>query len=138
VLNSPMRVVIVDDHHLVVESFAALLDLDDGVEVVGTAFTAEDGARLVEELRPDVAVFDVDFPGRDSFDVVPQLIKSIPSLRVVFLTAHLSDVFVSQAIRMGACGYLLKDEPALVVRDALKRVHRGEFAFSTAVRDRLV
>ncbi|MHC4878066.1 MAG: response regulator transcription factor [Planctomycetota bacterium] len=136
--GSRVRVSLVDDHQLIVESFSALLQLDDRIEIVGTAFTAEEGGRLVEELRPDVAVFDVDFPGRDSFDVVPQLVSGCPQTRFIFLTAHVSDVFVSQAVRLGARGYLLKEEPALVVRDSILRVANGEYAFSSAVRDRLI
>ena len=136
--GSRVKVLLVDDHQMIVESFSALLQLDERFEVVGSAFSAEEGAELVEKLRPDVAVFDVDFPGRDSFDVVPHLAKNSPTTNVLFLTGHLSDIFVSQAIRIGARGYLLKEEPATVVRDSIFRVARGEFAFSDPVRERLV
>ena len=136
--GSRVRVVLVDDHQMIVESFAALLQLDDRFDVVGTATSAEAGADLVLQLRPDVALFDVDFPGRDSFDVLPQVARRCPATRIVFLTGHLSDIFVSQAIRLKARGYVLKDEPATYVRDAIFRVARGEFVFSEAVRDRLV
>jgi DNA-binding NarL/FixJ family response regulator len=136
--GSRVRVLLVDDHQMIVESFSALLQLDERFEVVGTAISAETGAELVQKLRPDVALFDVDFPGRDSFDVVPQFARRVPSTRVVFLTGHLSDIFVSQAIRMGARGYLLKDESAGTIRDAILRVARGDFAFSNAVLDRLI
>ncbi|NQV25354.1 MAG: response regulator transcription factor [Rhodopirellula sp.] len=134
---SPVRVVIVDDHQIVVESLAALLDLDSDFSVAGTALTADEGVEVVLRTRPDVALFDVDFPGRDSFDVIPQMMKRVPSTRIAFLTAHLSDVFVSQAIRMDVHGYLLKDEPSAEVRAAIKRLHAGEYVFSGAVRDRL-
>ena len=134
---SPIRVVIVDDHRVVVESLAALLDLAPDFSVAGTATTADEGAEVVLRTRPDVALFDVDFPGRDSFDIVPQLMKQAPSTKMTFLTAHLSDVFVSQAVRMGAHGYVLKDEPSAEVCSAIKRLHAGEYVFSDAVRDRL-
>jgi DNA-binding NarL/FixJ family response regulator len=134
---SPIRVVIVDDHRVVVESLAALLDLTADFSVAGMATTADDGAELVLRERPDVALFDVDFPGRDSFDVLPQLMKRVPSTRMAFLTAHLSDVFVSQAVRMGVHGYVLKDESSAKFCSAIKRLHAGEYVFSDAVRDRL-
>jgi DNA-binding NarL/FixJ family response regulator len=134
---SPIRVVIVDDHQILVESLAALLDLDSDFSVVGTAITADKGVEVVLQMQPDVALFDVDFPGRDSFDVVPQLMRQAPSTRMAFLTAHLSDVFVSQAIRMNAHGYILKDETSAEVCSAIKRLHAGEYVFSDAVRDRL-
>ena len=134
----PIRVVIVDDHRVIVESLSALLDLTPDFSVVGTAITADEGAEVVLQTRPDVALFDVDFPGRDSFDIVPQLMKQAPSTRMAFLTAHLSDVFVSQAVRMDARGYILKDEPSAEVCAAIKRLHAGEYVFSDAVRDRLM
>ena len=135
--HPPIRVVVVDDHRVVVESLSALLDLLPDFTVVGTATTVDEGAEIVLRTRPDVALFDVDFPGRDSFDVVPQLMKRAPSTRMAFLTAHLSDVFVSQAVRMDVGGYLLKDEQSAEVCAAIKRLHAGEYVFSDAVRDRL-
>lgn len=134
----PTRVLLVDDHRVVVESFSMLLKLGTECEVVGTANTAEEGVELARSMQPDVAIFDVDFPGRDSFDVVPDLLRSHKDMNVIFLTAHLSDVFIHQAVTMGARGYLLKGEPATVVIDAIKRVHNGGHAFSEPVRDRLI
>lgn len=132
-----IRVVIVDDHRVIVESLAALLDLTPEFSVVGTAISVDDGVEVVRRTMPDVALFDVDFPGRDSFDIVPELMKQAPSTKVAFLTAHLSDVFVSQAVQMNAHGYILKGEPSLEVCDAIRRLHAGEYVFSAEVRDRL-
>lgn len=136
--NPGIRVVFVDDHRVILDSFSAILALDDEIELVGAEVTAEQGADAVLRERPDVALFDVDFPGRDSFDLVPELTRQLPETKFLFLTGHLSDVFVSQAIRMNARGYLLKDEPAKVVVDSIKRVSRGNYAFSAAVQNRLV
>lgn len=136
--QAPIRVVIVDDHRIIVESLAALLDIRPDLAIAGTATTVEEGAQVVLQTCPDVALFDVDFPGHDSFDIMPELMRKSPSTRMAFLTAHLSDVFVSQAIRMNAHGYLLKDEPATEVCAAIKRLHQGEYVFSDAVRDRLM
>ena len=137
-MESPIRVVIADDHRVVVESLSALLDLDDEFKVVCTATALEDAVECVSQTRPDVAVFDIDFQGQDAFDVVPRLIQQVPETKVVFLTAHLSDAFISQAIRMQARGYLLKDEPAAEVRNALRKLHAGEYVFSPSVQERLV
>jgi DNA-binding NarL/FixJ family response regulator len=133
-----IRVALIDDHSFLLEAFSALLELDPRFEVVGTATTAEAGVALVQEERPDIAVFDVDFEGLDSFDVVPELEETPPDTKVIFLTAHYSDVFLHQALTMNARGYLLKSESALAVRDSIVNVHRGEYAFSSQVADRLV
>ncbi len=136
--TNPIRVVLVDDHQIMLEAMQALLAVSPELQVVGTATTANAGAQLVAELRPDVAVFDVDFPGVDSFDVVPRVRQQTPSTKILFLTAHLSDVFLNQALRLEASGYILKDEPVARVTDAIIRVHAGNFAFSAKVQERLV
>lgn len=136
--TSVIRVALVDDHVFLLESFSALLELDSRFSVVGTATTAQAGIELVCRERPDVVVFDVDFDGLDSFDVVPQLEENGIKSKVIFLTAHFSDVFLHQALTNNARGYLLKNESALFVRDAIVRVHRGEFVFSRQVADRVV
>jgi len=135
---SPVRVVLVDDHLSVVESFALLLQLDSDFTVSGVATSAEEGERLVLETSPDIAVFDVDFPGRDSFDLIPGLMAERPQTRIVILTAHLTDAFLSQALRMKVSGYILKSEPATSVRSALKMIHRGQTYFSSKAQDCLI
>ncbi len=136
-MTNPVRILLVDDHPLVLEGLAAIASLDPDIQVVGKTISATEGARLAKELKPDVVVFDVDFPGVDAFDIVPRLIKECPNSRFLFLTAHLSDVFVHQAVQMAAAGYLLKDEPGQAVLTAIKRAHRGEQAFSPSVQERL-
>lgn len=136
--TTPIRIVLVDDHSVVLDSFRAILDLDPSFEVIGTATTAEEGRNLVLETRPDVAVFDLEFPGLHAFDVLPQICERQPPTKIVILTAHLTDALIHQAIRLNASGYLLKHESAEFVRDALKNVSRGRQAFSAAVKDRIV
>lgn len=136
-MTFPIRVLLVDDHQIVLEGLEAVASMDPEIEVVGKAITAKEGAELVKVLHPDVALFDVDFPGVDSFDLVPKLLRDCPRSRIVFLTAHLSDVFVHQAVQMAAHGYLLKEESARSVFGAVKRVCHGEHAFSTLVAERL-
>lgn len=136
--NTSIRVVLVDDHCVVLDSFRSVLELDASFKVVGTATTAEAGRDLIQEARPDVALFDLEFPGLHAFDVLSQLREQHCTTKIVILTAHLSDAFVHQAIQLGASGYLLKNESADLVREALKQVARGRQIFSAAVRDRIV
>jgi len=134
----PIRIALVDDHRIVLDSFRSILDLDPAFEVVGTATTAEAGRDLVLQSRPDVALFDLQFSGLHAFDVLPQIHARHCRTKVVILTAHLTDAFVHQAILLDAAGYLLKQESAEFVRDALKQVARGRQVFSSAVKDRIV
>lgn len=136
-MDLSIRVLLVDDHQVVLEGLAAIVSLDPDIQVIGKTTSATEGASLAKELQPDVAIFDVDFPGVDAFDIVPRLIRDCPRSRFIFLTAHLSDVFVHQAVQMEAAGYLLKEESARAVLSAIKRVHCGEHVFSPAVMERL-
>jgi DNA-binding NarL/FixJ family response regulator len=138
VSTAPIRIVLADDHRVVLESFRAILDLDPSFEVVGTATTAEAGRDLVLETRPDVAVFDLGFPGLHAFDVLPQIRERQCLTKIVILTAHLTDAFIHQAIRLDASGFLLKYESAEFVRDALRKMACGGQVFSSAVQDRIV
>lgn len=134
----PIRIALVDDHQIVLDSFRSILELDPTIEVVGTATTAESGRDLVLQSRPDVALFDLQFSGLHAFDVLPQINERRCQTKIVILTAHLTDAFVHQAILLDAAGYLLKHESADFVRDALKQVARGRQVFSSAVKDRIV
>lgn len=132
-----IRVVLVDDHEMVLDSLAARIGLDPDIEVVGTATTAQEGARITADLRPDVTLFDIDFPGVDSFDVIPALREAGCKTKIVFLTAHLSDLFVHQAMALKAVGYILKGDPVRAVTEGIKQVHLGGFAFSPSVQAKL-
>ena len=134
----PVRIALIDDHEFVLESFRLLLDLDPSFEVVGTATTAAEGRDLVLQARPDVAMFDLDFPGLNSFDVIPQLRDQRCASQIVLLTAHISDIFVHQAMQLGVAGYLLKNESAEFVRDAFRQIASGRHVFSTAVKSRIL
>jgi DNA-binding NarL/FixJ family response regulator len=136
-VNTPIRLVLVDDHQMLLEALTLRLGSDPELEIVGTASNGDDGLRLVRELRPDLVTLDVDLPGRGSFDVAAEISARQKETRIIFLTSYLSDVFISQALRVRTHGYLLKGEGAGVLVDGIKRVHRGEICFSEEVVQRL-
>ncbi|MBW3539733.1 MAG: response regulator transcription factor [Planctomycetes bacterium] len=133
----PIRTVLVDDQRLVVELLAARLHADPEIDVVGTAGDAETAVTLALAARPQVLVIDVELPGRGAFDLCAELRRDHPEIRILFLTGYLSDVLIEQALRIGAGGYLLKEEPFDQVVAAIKRVAAGGAAFSKEVEARL-
>lgn len=137
-LPAPIRVILVDNHKMVLDALHALLSVQPEFEITGTATTAEEGAKLMLSAQPDVAIFDIDFSGLASFDILPDLVERGLKTRFIFLTAHLSDVFLHQALAMSASGYILKDEPHTAIVAAIKQVHAGGVAFSAQVQKRLV
>ncbi|MCA9090909.1 MAG: response regulator transcription factor [Planctomycetaceae bacterium] len=133
----PVQVLLVDDHYMLLEALTARLEMEPDFEVVGTACDSERGFFQALELRPDILVLDIELPGRGSFTIAEELRARLPAMKIVFLTGFLSDVFVDQALRVGASGYLMKGESTAEFVAALRSVMKGETCFSAAVSDRL-
>jgi len=131
------RVLIVDDHPLTREALGGLLR-SNGFDVVGQA---ADGAEAIEqagELQPDLVVLDLTMPGMDGLTALPLLREASPETSVVVLTASEDDANLLGAIRLGAAGYLLKNEPPERIVEFLRGVAQGEAALSGAVARRLL
>lgn len=135
--HPPIRVALLDDHKLLLDTLAATIRKDPGMEVVCTATTAEEGLRRIFETAPDVAILDVDLPGGGSFNVAQEVRLKLKKTRVMFLTGFLSDVLLEQALRLKSFGYLVKDEPVEVVLEAVRQVARGKHCFSRQVQERI-
>jgi len=114
---SPVRVLCVDDHELLVEGLKVRFAMDGGLQVVGHLSSAE---RLVEEvgrLRPEVVILDIEMPGPDAFESADRLRRKYPDVRVIVLSAHVRDAFISASFRVGIWGYFAKsDELADIIR----------------------
>jgi len=118
------RVLLADDHTIVAEGLASLLELD--YELVGRVQNGRDLLRAADELSPDVIVTDISMPLLNGIEALRQLKKSNPDVRVVFLTVHADVSYVTEAFRAGASGYVLKQSAAEELRSAIRAVHAGE------------
>jgi DNA-binding NarL/FixJ family response regulator len=135
--SAPIRVLIVDDHALVAEGTRQLLDAEVDLEVVGEARTGEEGLRLIERLRPDVALLDVNLPGISGLEVARQAGTSVPTVALLIVSAYDDYAYVSQALDLGVGGYLLKTATATELVDAVRAVAHGVFVLDKAVSLRL-
>lgn len=133
-----IRVVLVDDHLMLVDSLVTRFQRDAEIEVVGTATNADDGLALILETEPDVVILDVELPGRGSFDIGEEISSRLKNTKMIFLTGYLSDIFIELALRVNAVGYLLKGEPIESLIHAIKKAARGEYCFSQSVQERLI
>lgn len=131
-----IRVLIVDDHPIVREGVAAVLERERDIDVVGAAETIEQGLRLAEKFHPDIVLLDLKLPDADSIDGVKSF--AVEGRGVVVFTAHDADDDVFRAIRGGARGYLLKGTPAAEIAQAIRRVHAGESYLSPRIAAKLV
>ena len=130
------RLLLVDDHQLLREMLQEQLE-SEGFEVVTTGDTTE-AIELGAELRPDVAVLDIDMPGRSTFEVASVLQTESPDTRVVFLSAHVHDAYIEQALAVEASGYLHKGDSLDEILAAIKVVLGGSTCYSPQVLARIV
>jgi DNA-binding NarL/FixJ family response regulator len=119
-----IRIVIVDDHPLVLKGVEQLLQSSPDFEVLTTCSTADEGLRAIEALKPDVLVLDLTLPGADGLSVLRQLDRTRPPA-VVVLTASQEEDELLAAARLGARGIVLKAMAPRVLEDCLRTVHAG-------------
>lgn len=135
-----IRVLVADDQALVRAGFAALLDAQDDIEVIGQASDGAEAVRLARELAPDVVLMDIRMPGTDGLAATRRIVndEKLGSLRVVILTTFELDEYVFEAVRAGASGFLVKHtEPVELVR-AVRVVAAGDALLSPSVTRRLI
>lgn len=132
-----IRVLVVDDQLLIRESIAALLDIQPGITVVGTAGDGRDAVAQALGLRPDVALMDVRMPTMDGIEAIGVLRHRVPDCRVVMLTTFDDEEYVVQALRAGASGYLLKDRPAQELAEAVRLAYAGVVQLDPAAAARV-
>ena len=136
--ETPIRVLIADDHALVREGIRRVLDDDPGFDVVAEAADGLQAIARVGETEPDVAILDISMPELSGLEAARRLRDEYPVLRILILSMHDESEYVMRAVHAGAAGYLLKDDagPALL-RQAVRAVHAGDSFFSPAVASRL-
>ena len=120
-----IRVLVVDDHPIVRQGLAAVLDDEPDFQVVGTAASAEEALTLAGRLRPDVVLLDLELTGLGGLAAIPRLTDASPESRVLVFTAYDTDEHVFGAIRAGAKGYLLKGAPTAEIARGIRAVHGG-------------
>ncbi|MEV8319229.1 response regulator transcription factor [Streptomyces sp. NPDC059900] len=135
-----IRVVLVDDQALMRAGFRALLEAEDGIEVVGEAADGERGVALVRECVPDVALIDVQMPVMTGIEATRQIAADprLGGVRVVILTNYGLDEYVFDALRAGASGFLLKDTEPADLLQGIEIVARGDSLLSPSVTSRLI
>jgi DNA-binding NarL/FixJ family response regulator len=134
-----IRVVVVDDQEIVRAGFAALLETQADLAVVGTAADGEEGVRVCRDEQPDVVLMDVRMPTLDGIEATRQLAEDgARKPRVIMLTTFDLDEYVYDALGAGASGFLLKDVTAETLFDAVRVVAAGEALLAPTVTRRLV
>lgn len=121
-----LRILIVDDHEVVRLGLRALLEHYPGFRVVDEAGTAREAVQKALLHRPDVVVMDIRLPGRSGIEACREISSKLPNTRVIMLTSYAEDELLFDAIRAGACGYVLKQIGSDDLIRAIETVGRGE------------
>ncbi len=133
-----MRLLLVDDHQVVLEGLRSMLASQrDRVAIVGATTSPADALRLAGEVQPDVVLLDVRLRGASGLDLCQQLVARHTGIKVVFFTVYDDEQYLYQALRVGACGFLLKTTTGAELADHLDRVMEGEVAIDPALAGRV-
>jgi DNA-binding NarL/FixJ family response regulator len=135
-----IRVLVADDQTLVRTGFRLILDAEPDIEVVGEAGDGEEAVRLARQVRPDVTLMDIRMPKVDGIQATRLLAGPgvADPLRVVVVTTYDMDDNVFSALRVGACGFLLKDAGPRLLTEAVRAAAEGESMVSPSVTTRLL
>jgi DNA-binding NarL/FixJ family response regulator len=132
-----IRVLLVDDHPVVRVGLRGMLDMSDGLNVIGEAASGTEALTLTATLRPDVVLMDLRMPGIDGAEATERIVARFPGVRVLVLTTYDTDEDILRAVEAGAAGYLLKDTPLAQLVAAIHAAARGESVLAPPVAARL-
>ena len=137
-MSEPIRLVLVDDHEMVLHGLAAMLSrFADQVQVVATASEVEEAVRVVAEHRPDVVLCDVRLRHGSGLDVCAAIRARDPQAKVVLLTVYDDEQYLYQALRLGASGYLIKRLDGRELVRHLENVRDGEIVIDPSLAGRV-
>ncbi|PTB22636.1 DNA-binding response regulator [Trinickia symbiotica] len=134
----PAKIILVDDHPLVRDGLRLRLEGVPGLEVAGEAGNADEALALAEKLGPDLALMDVGMNGMNGITLAGIFHERFPAVRVLMLSMHDNIEYVTQAVRAGASGYVLKDSPATEIVHAIATVLENRTFFSADIAARMI
>jgi DNA-binding NarL/FixJ family response regulator len=129
----PLRILLADDHTVVRQGLRKVLEERPEWQVVAEAGDGRDAVRLAEQHKPDVAVLDVAMPLLNGIEATRQITRRVPQTKVLVLSMYSDEAYVTQMLKAGATGYLLKDSADVDLLQAVQAVSQGKSFFSPAV-----
>ncbi len=133
-----IKIFIADDHAVVREGTRTLLEREKDMQVIGEAADGEEAVKLIEKLKPDVAILDISMPKLSGIEVTRQVKPDLPSMAVLILTAYDNDEYVFALLEAGAAGYLLKDVPGKEIVEAVRSVYSGESVLHPSIARKVI
>ena len=131
-----ITVLLAEDHMIVREGFRKMLELEDDFEIVGEAQDGRVAVALVKKFHPEVVLMDIAMPLLNGLEAARQVLKAVPTTKVIMLSAHSDDAYLKNATDSGAMGFLLKQTSAHEVCRAIREVQKGKAFFSPSISKR--
>jgi DNA-binding NarL/FixJ family response regulator len=133
-----LRIVVVDDHLMLIQGIKKLLEGRSGVQVVGEAYDGREGVELVKRLKPDIAVVDITMPGLNGLDATRAIAKISPRTKVILLTMHKENPYVTEALDAGVHAYVIKSQTAGDLLRAIDEVAANRVYLSPSIASLVV
>lgn len=131
-MNSPIRVLIVDDHASVRAALNATLEFEPDIDIVGEASDGSEAVQLAQQIRPDVILMDTRMPVMDGLEATRRIVACCPDVRVIGLSMYSADSIVQTMLRAGAAGYVEKSVSLELLLAAIRGAHAGQLQRAVA------
>lgn len=133
-----IQILLADDHNILRQSLSLLLSKEDEFDVIGEAEDGIQAVELAEKLNPQVVLMDIAMPHLNGIEATRRIKRKHPDIKILVLTMHSDERYISQVLRAGASGYLLKDASKDELITAIKTVNRGESYLSPSISRKLI
>lgn len=120
-----IKIVLADDQSIIRDGLKLILEMEDDLEVIGTASNGDEAYELARKLQPDIILMDIRMPGCDGVLGTKRICDSYPDIKIIILTTFSDDAYIFEALKAGAKGYLLKDVQSDELADSIRMVMRG-------------
>lgn len=130
-----VRIVLIDDHQLFRDGLKSIFSAEEDIELVGEAADATAGLEIVRETLPDVLLLDISIPGVSGLEICRQITMSHPEIKIIILTMHRNDTYVTSAFSAGAMGYVLKHSAIDELTTAIRSVNSGKKYISSELTE---
>ena len=134
-LSFMIKVILADDHRILLDGFKAIMDKIPDIEVVGTAANGLEVMNLLESFQPDIVLLDINMPVLNGVETCKKITAKYPQIKVIALSMHKKGSFIKRMIQNGAKGYILKDDSSQEIVAGIRKVMQGERHFSSRVMD---
>ena len=133
-----IRILLADDHLLLVEGLRSLLERHSNVEISGVARDGIEAVSLAFQHHPNIILMDISMPQLNGLDATRKILRDLPDTNIIMLSMHADRRYIEEALRLGARGYMLKESATRELLEAITQVQKGGLYFSESVRDQVL